>query len=271
MSNFPKLPLKQFAQVQDRETSEAKYWKSFVNTQEHTLQAAPNCIQFNPLLRSDSKIDINSLNPQTSKSTYLITGSIKVNLYDLGTDKLQKAFSRFSDDAFSGKFRKDGKLIVAGEKTGTVKVFDVQTKSMLRQTKRHDAACRTTCWSSCGLHILSGSDDKKVHRWDLATEGMLWTSKDYHTDYVRTVDCNPVSTNVFTSGSYDHTVRLWDDRQSTPVHTMLHDHPVECCMFTPSGAMLLTARYIYRHEHSVCFMFAFHLLPVCFPFASCFC
>lgn len=238
--NFPKLPLKQFARVHERETSEAKYWKSFINTQEHSLQAAPNCIHFNPL--SKRSINASSVeSDQHSNFSYIVTGSIKVNLYDSTSDKLQKSFSRFNDDAFSGKFRKDGKLIVAGDKKGYVKVFDVQTKAVLRQLKRHEAAVRSTVWASDGLNILSGGDDKKVYKWDLATEEMIWSSKDLHADYVRAVDSSPISSDIFVSGCYDHSVRLWDSRQQQPIQTMVHDHPVECCMFTPSGAMLLTA------------------------------
>lgn len=223
---YPKLKLKQFAKVQDRETSEAKYWKSFTNAKEQKFQSAPSCIHFNPV------------NP----NEYIVTGSTKISLYDATTsDKLQRSYSRFSEDAYSGKFRKDGKLIVAGDKTGYVKVFDVQSKAVLRQMKRHTAAVRSTVWSCDGQRIISGSDDKKVLRWDLATEEVLWTSKNYHTDYVRTVDANPVSSEMFASASYDHTVKIWDARQEEPLQSMEHGQPIEHCMFTPSGTMLLTA------------------------------
>lgn len=92
-SNFPKLKLKQYAKVQDRETCEARYWKSFSITREDQLQSSPNCISFNPT---------------DNHSSYLVTGSVKVNLYDSQTDKVIRSYSRFSDDAYSGKFRKDG-------------------------------------------------------------------------------------------------------------------------------------------------------------------
>lgn len=77
-------------------------------------------------------------------------------LYDSLSDKVQRSYSRFTDDVYSGRFRKDGKLIVAGSKDGYVKVFDMKTKAVLRQIKRHTAAVRATVWSSDGLHIISG-------------------------------------------------------------------------------------------------------------------
>jgi len=227
--NFPRLHLKKFAAVQERESSESKYWRSFSVTKEEKLQSAPNCIHFCPAL------------PQY----YLVTGSTRVSLYDSNTDAVQRSFSRFTDDAFSGKFRKDGKLLCAGDKAGYVKVFDVTTKAVLRQFKQHTAAVRSTTWTSDGLCVLSGSDDKSVKRWDLATGDVAWDSKKAaataHTDYVRCVDANPSSADLFVSGSYDHSVRLWDSRQQEAVQVMVHGSPLEHCLVAPSGTMLFTA------------------------------
>jgi U3 small nucleolar RNA-associated protein 15 len=228
-AEFPKLKLKQYAKVQERETSEAKYWKSFSSTKEDVLQSSPSCIHFNPV----------------DSNTYIVTGSVKVSLYDTMTDKVVRAYSRFNDDAYSGKFRKDGKLIVAGDKSANVKVFDVQSKAVLREMKSHSAAVRCTTWASDGLRIFSGSDDKRGLCWDLATQEILFSTKSHHTDYIRALDASPVSADVFATGSYDHNVKLWDTRQSenhgAPLFNLQLDRPVEYTMFTPSGTMLLTA------------------------------
>jgi U3 small nucleolar RNA-associated protein 15 len=221
MPEFQKIREKQFPQVQDRETSEAKYWKSFGVTKEEKLLGTPNCIQFNPV----------------SLDTYLVTSSTKVMLYDSMSDKVQRAYSRFTDDAFSGRFRKDGKLIVAGSKDGYVKVFDMKTKAVLRQLKQHTAAVRSTVWASDGLHIISGSDDRKVKLWDLATEDVVWDSKSQHTDYVRCVETNPSNPDIFVSGSYDHSVKIWDKRQEQAASSM----DVRIC--TLSAFMSVHVRY----------------------------
>jgi len=233
---FPKLRLRAFAPVQERETLESKFWKNFGVTLEEKYPTSPNCVSFCSALPSH----------------YLVTGSTRVSMYDRLTDKIQRSFSRFSDDAYSGKFRKDGKLIVAGDKMGTVKIFDVQSKAMLRQMKRHSGAVRSTCWNSDGLYFLSASDDKTVKKWDLGTGEVVWDSAAagrqqqqqfaaQHTDYVRAVDANPTSPHLFCSGSYDHSVRMWDSRQPAAVLTLDHGCPVEACLLAPSGALLLSA------------------------------
>ena len=113
MPRFEKLKLKQFSLAKDRETSENKYWKSFVVTAQETLHSSPNCVHFTA----------------AAPDSYLVTASTKVSLYDCASDKVLRSYTRFQDDAFSGRFRKDGKLIVAGDKSGCVKVFDVQVTS----------------------------------------------------------------------------------------------------------------------------------------------
>lgn len=222
---FTKLQLKEYPKSQERESSESRYWKAFNNVRETTLDSSPNCIHFNPV----------------DPSAYIVTASIRISQFDGLTDKIQRSYSRFQDDAFSGKYRKDGKLIVAGDKSGYVKVFDVQSKSMLRQMKQHQAAVRTTTWTADGLHVISGSDDKKILVSDLATEEIVWSSKNHHSDYVRAIDYHSSSPAIFASGSYDHSVAMWDYRQSQPVWNVDHGKPVEYCLFAPSGNIVITA------------------------------
>lgn len=126
--------------------------------------------------------------------------------------------------------------------------------------KHHSAAVRRTIWSIDGSNVLSASDDRQVLRWDLATEAVLWNSgSGGHSDYVRALDAHPQSGDVFASGSYDHTVKLWDSRQAArrPVMVLAapvpstsegldastaSTGPVESVLFAQSGAVLLAAQ-----------------------------
>jgi U3 small nucleolar RNA-associated protein 15 len=225
MNNFPKLKLKQYPQVQDRESSESKFWRNYVIANEEKLNGAPNYIHFDP----------------SGSGQYIVTASTKISLFDPLSDKVQRAYSRFEDDAYCGKFRRDGKLITAGDKTGCVKVFDVATKTVLRQMRRHSTAVRATCWTSDALHILSGSDDKSIALFDLATGDNIWHKHHVHADYIRHVDASSVDNNFFVSGSYDHAVNLWDRRQDAPVRSLDHGCPVSGTILTPSGTLLITS------------------------------
>jgi U3 small nucleolar RNA-associated protein 15 len=227
MPDFKKLKLKQFPLTQERETSEARYWKSYgITGEEQLVGGAASSIHFNPL----------------NSSSFLVTYSTKVAIYDTVTDKSLRAYTRFADQAYSGRFRKDGKLLVAGDKSGCIKVFDIQTKAMLREMRGHSAAVHSVSWSADGLHMTSGSDDHRVKRWDLGTQEVVWESKGHsHSDYVRAVDCSPVNSHAFVSCGYDHVVKVWDSRQPNPVYTMDQGQPVEACVIASSGSLLISA------------------------------
>ena len=229
---------KQYAKTSDRESAEAKYWRQFNTTGETKLEASPNFVSF----------------CESAPKYYLVTGGNAVHLYDSSSDKVQRSFTRFNDNAYSGRLRRDGKLLVAGEKTGHVKVFDTESKFMLRDLRGHKGAVRSTTWTSDGLSVISGSDDAVVKKWDLSTGSIQWSSDGSvggdatgaggtggHKDYVRYVDVHPEDANIFVSGSYDHTVKLWDSRQAKPVFSVAHKHPVESCLVNPSGSFLITA------------------------------
>ncbi|KAK1560016.1 hypothetical protein Q3G72_021213 [Acer saccharum] len=78
-----------------------------------------------------------------------------------------------------------------------------------------------------------------VKYWDVAGESVL-SNLLGHKDYVRCGDCSPVNAEMFVTGSYDHTVKLWDVRveNSRSVMEANHGKPIEDVMFLPSGGLL---------------------------------
>ena len=58
-----------------------------------------------------------------------------------------------------------------------------------------------------GQHIISGSDDKRVKVWSVASKSLVSTC-DGHTDGVRAVAAMPDGQRIL-SGGHDNTVRVW--------------------------------------------------------------
>lgn len=114
---------------------------------------------------------------------------------------------------FSVRFRDDDKLFIqCSEKRISVKSPDT---SFERQFLGHTRDVH--CASFVGTHnFASGSDDTTIKLWDLLRDTELMTAG-AHTDYVRSLE--PYTAGTFFSGSYDHSVRLWDPRASfaTPI------------------------------------------------------
>lgn len=91
-------------------------------------------------------------------------------------------------------FRSDGRLIVTGESSGAVKIFDAESRAILRTFHGHKEydlilfflsiipkyclhfffiLCKrpvhTTVFSSNNVNVMSGGDDRTIRYWDLST------------------------------------------------------------------------------------------------------
>lgn len=226
---FKRLVLKQFPPTTEIETAENAYWKKF--------QSPKELKQVGPV----THIDVSPVAPHQ----LAVTTSTRIHLFSTVTNEITKTFSRFKDVVYSGTFRSDGKLIVAGGEAPHVNVLDINTRAILRSFRGHTAAIRSTRFSSDNVHVLSCSDDKTARYWDLPTGKPLALLGD-HTDYVRSSAASPSSPHIWATGSYDHTVKLWDLRtsdQTVSRCTMSLDHgaPVESCLVMPGGGLLLSA------------------------------
>jgi len=129
---------------------------------------------------------------------------------------------------------------VAGTTEGLVRVFDTKTRSVLRDFHGHRGATRVTRFSRDNLTVMSGSDDMTLRAWDLMTAQQL-SSMTGHKDYIRAGCIHPSTPDIWASGSYDHTVKLWDMRSNTETTTLNHGAPVEDLLIFPSGGILVSA------------------------------
>lgn len=171
---------------------------------------------------------------------FAVTCSVRVQIYNPITKLVVKNLSRFQESAYGGCFRNDGRLIVAGDEEGFVKLFDVSSKNILRLFKGHKNAVHRAAFSQ-NSNIVSFSDDKTVKVWDLSTEQVV-NEFTGHTDYIRAGCTNPVSPHLLLSGGYDHAIKMRDTRMSNEqVLQVNHESPVESLIYLPSGGVFVSA------------------------------
>lgn len=225
LRSYQPVRSKRFAPSRKPFSVESRYWKSFSSKDILQQIAGVSCVQFCPEPPHD----------------FAVTSSTRVTVYDGETSKVKKTISRFSDMAYSGVFRPDGRLLVAGGEMGLIQVFDINSRLILRQLKGHTRAVHWVRYSPLDkLHVLSGSDDNTVRWWDVEAQVEL-LKMEGHTDYVRCGSVNPSSSDLWATGAYDHMVRLWDLRTSTSILQLQHGKPLEDVLFYPSGGLLVTA------------------------------
>lgn len=173
--------------------------------------------------------------------------------------------------ALAADFRNDGRLLAVGTDNGQVRVCDVTMRATLCTfaTAGTHLPVRAVAWFRNGQHILSGGDDGVLRVWSLSSSsssiggsaggGRKGSSNALlelvgHGDPIRAAILwqQPASAKVSTTwnwnqlaftGSYDHTIRVWnlqlngdsnvtaDDKgQDRCLAVLLHGAPVEALL-----------------------------------------
>ncbi|KDQ64546.1 hypothetical protein JAAARDRAFT_117566 [Jaapia argillacea MUCL 33604] len=213
---------------------ESRYWRQFKHPVFVKEYAPVTSIHFSP----------------SKPHRYAVTAATRVQIYAPRTQKITKTISRFKDIARSGCIRGDGKLVVAGDDTGLIQVFDINSRAILRTLDSHKQPVHVTKFSSLDhTQILSCSDDTTVKLWDVPSQSPIVTFTN-HSDYVRSGQVSTSNPHLILTGSYDTTVRLFDSRTGECEMMMGGNDiasgsrsagPVEQVLLFPSGTVALSS------------------------------
>eukprot|EP01121_Diplochlamys_sp_Union-15-3_P010343 TRINITY_DN2896_c0_g1_i2.p1 TRINITY_DN2896_c0_g1~~TRINITY_DN2896_c0_g1_i2.p1 ORF type:complete len:557 (+),score=115.02 TRINITY_DN2896_c0_g1_i2:92-1762(+) len=178
---------------------------------------------------------------------YLATGCNKsAQIYDVETGV--KAFNFPDGNGKSGDlyirsvcFSPDTKLLITGAEDKTVKVWDIQQKTLRHTLEGHELDIYSLDFSKDGQSVVSGSGDKKVKIWDVETGKCLLTLGSEEVgpkDGVTSVSMGPDG-RLVSAGSLDRIVRLWDARSGFFLDRYEgHSDSVYSVAFSPDGKSL---------------------------------
>src|SRR6187402_2051411 len=110
-------------------TPDQRYWKKFKHAQDIQCLSPVTHISFPPPSR-------NHLLPSNNDSFAVTTGT-RVQIFSIQTRKPTKTIARFSDIAHSAEIRRDGRVLVAGDDSGRIQVFDMKERSILKTWDEH--------------------------------------------------------------------------------------------------------------------------------------
>jgi U3 small nucleolar RNA-associated protein 15 len=225
-------------------TAEQRYWRSFRDAKHHTSTAAwpishisfPAPSTLTPTIAAATRLN----------DLFAVSSGPRVQLFSIRKRDPVKLIGRFDAAARGADIRPDGKVLVAGDDSGKMQVFDVggsARAAILKTWHSHKEPVWVAKWSPYDLTtLMSTSDDKTVQLWDLTSNDPARTFQG-HMDYVRSGAFMPGSGGkLLVSGSYDTTVRVWDTRSpGAAVLTFKHESPVEAVLPLSSGTTVLAA------------------------------
>jgi WD40 repeat protein len=131
-------------------------------------------------------------------------------------------------------------IVAVGLESGNINVLDAISGIRTSVLSGHTGWVWSLAFSSDGMFLVSGSDDKTIKLWDIQTGGIVKTFCG-HTGRVCSVSVSPDHTTI-ASGSDDKTVRSWDIRTGECRCVMDgHSETVNSVSFSPTNSRLLVS------------------------------
>mmetsp|Transcript_100970 Transcript_100970/g.289913 ORF Transcript_100970/g.289913 Transcript_100970/m.289913 type:complete len:477 (+) Transcript_100970:604-2034(+) len=232
---YKKTALKRYPAVQQRETAEARYWRRFKRPAVHSHQAPCTSIHFSPVAPFD----------------LAVTTSLSIKTYNKGGTLAKKTMSRFSDVAFSGRWRHDGRLIAAGGNEGIVRTFEASRYDHsvrvwdMRQSNSdgpvfgvdHGAPVEDLLFMPGGSILISaGGNTLKV--WDVLKGGKLVQTLSNHQKTITCVCLDGTETRLL-SGSLDGHVKIYSVQTYAVTHGLKYQAPIVSMAISPDNTHLV--------------------------------
>ncbi|CAN8077318.1 unnamed protein product [Agarophyton chilense] len=174
-----------------------------------------------------------------------------VKLWNLDRGELLSTFrydGDLTDDFTSVAISASTRHVVAGCLDNTVKVWDIETSTLLAQCEGHSDGVYSVSLPCTGNYVISGSLDRTAKMWDLNDSSVGRCKKTFcgHNDFVLSVTTSP-DEQWMISGSRDRTVRFWDVRMDeAELQLCGHNNSVISVAHDPSSDSIATGSGDHR-------------------------
>lgn len=145
-----------------------------------------------------------------------------------------------SGRVLSLSFSPDGTLLASGSVDNTLRLWRVESPSLLRTMQGHPFQVLSIAYSPSGSALATGSDDGLVRIWQVSN-GSLQHTLQGHAGWVDSLTYAPDG-RTLASGASDFTVRLWRTVDGKLVETIDEGMAeITSLAFTPTGDLLTWA------------------------------
>eukprot|EP01128_Nolandella_sp_AFSM9_P012390 TRINITY_DN9231_c0_g1_i1.p1 TRINITY_DN9231_c0_g1~~TRINITY_DN9231_c0_g1_i1.p1 ORF type:complete len:471 (+),score=129.49 TRINITY_DN9231_c0_g1_i1:66-1478(+) len=122
----------------------------------------------------------------------------------------------------------DAEKFVSASWDHSIRLWDLDS-GITETTLNGNSAIHSLSTQPGGRGLVTGHADGSVRVWDpRADQAAIFTVMSSHKQWVSSVHFHPLREELFLSGSYDGTLKVWDMRSSTPMYTLdgIHDDKV---------------------------------------------
>ena len=126
-----------------------------------------------------------------------------------------------------------GSLLLSGSNDHNIKIWDVESGSLIRTFSEHITVTRDAKFTPDGKSVISAEDDYLIY-WRNAVSGQIGRLPMYgHSGSVLTVDMS-TDMQIIVSGSSDKTVKIWDAQTGEMLNSIAaHNKSVYQVEFNP--------------------------------------
>jgi WD40 repeat protein/serine/threonine protein kinase len=187
---------------------------------------------------SGHKLEIYSVSYNPDGRIVAAASPDAITLYDVGTGKETSTLHK-KGGAATVVFSHDGRLILTGDISGDVALWDCGAGTELRTFRGHTGTVWGLAFSPDDKLALSGGDDCAVKLWDIGTGKEVRTYCG-HSDTVHSVAFSPDGHTAL-SASYDLTMRRWGIDIGGEARVFSgHAGAVKTVAFSPDGRTALS-------------------------------
>ncbi|EIW74387.1 WD40 repeat-like protein, partial [Coniophora puteana RWD-64-598 SS2] len=147
----------------------------------------------------------------------------------------------FPEASFIRKKLINAKFTCADTSSGLVTNWPSSQGCVLKPLEGHSGPTSSVAFSPDGKHVVSGSDDRTIRVWDVATGVCVLEPLEGHSELVNSVAFSPDGKHIV-SGSDDETIRVWNAATGVCVLGPLEGHNslVKSVAFSPDGKHIVS-------------------------------
>ncbi|KAF0247935.1 MAG: (myosin heavy-chain) kinase, partial [bacterium] len=171
----------------------------------------------------------------------VLANDARIELWDIISRQKQAVFEGHIRLVEALEFSRDGNLLVSGGVDETIKIWDINKKSLVGTISCPNHCVNTLSNSVDGI-LATGSKDYTIRLWDIASRTELAVLEG-HKASIRTIAFSARG-DYLVSGDWDGVIKLWDTSTGVSIFSIqAHESAILTIAFSPDEKQVASAGY----------------------------